>query len=198
MAGLARLGLVGCLVGVLTPMAFVASCTCLLPVAARLVDPLTRRPVMDGFEEPFPILVVKGETAWVAMVEDPLKVPPPPPGATYLVPPGEERRVERYVREHDPATPERDSGWVLQVTGKGAGRQQIELFLMGDGYWGGAYDATSTTVRPRYRKITGPGFALVFGSLATAMNLACWVSVVGGAWVFRREIRALMRAMRWP
>jgi hypothetical protein len=134
---------------------------------------MTHRPVVDSrFREPFPVLVVEGEKAWVSMAEEPYRIPPPPPGASYLVPPEKAPRLEQYLREHD--TVHQQSSWVLRVKPVSAGQQRIELFLMGDGYWGGVYDATRDTATPRYRKITGPGFAFIFGPVALLLNGAAW------------------------
>ena len=118
------------------------------------------------------------------MPEDPHNVPPPPPGGSYLLPLERTRSIEQYLRDHD--TEHREAGWVLRAEGLSADRQRIELFLLGDGYWGGVYEATSTTVTPLYRKITGPGFALIFGFLALMLNAVAW-TIVG------RAIRLLRR-----
>jgi hypothetical protein len=75
------------------------------------------------------------------------------------VPEGKERDIEQYLNVHQP--PAGDSGWVLRVERLAPDRQRIELFLMGDGYFGGAYDATQHAVTPHYRKLTGPGFAFI-------------------------------------
>lgn len=166
-------------------MAFIASCVGFIPPAARLADPLTHRSVdQENLRGPFPVVVVNGDQAWVAMPEDPHNVPPPPSGASYLVPLERMRSIEQYLRDHD--TTQRDSSWVLRAKALSADRQRIELFLMGDGYWGGAYEATSTTVTPLYRKITGPGFAFIFGPLAFMLNSVAWAIVGGGIWLFRR------------
>jgi hypothetical protein len=147
---------------------------------------MTHRPVVTtAFHEPFPVVVVKGEEAWVEMMDDPERVPPPPPGASYLVPPARVRSVERYLREHD--TVHRKSAWVLRVTPLDAARQRTELFLMGDGYWGGVYEAAPSAVRPLYRKVTGPGFAFVFGPAAFALNCVAWGLVAAGARWYRRR-----------
>jgi hypothetical protein len=61
-------------------------------------------------------------------------------------------------------------------------RQHIELYWMSDGYSGGAYEATAASFIPRYRKITGPGFAFVFGGIAILINTAIWMA---GALAFR-------------
>lgn len=147
--------------GWLVPVTFMTSCVGFLPPALKLVDPMTHSPVDHNKPRgPFPVFVVNGNQASVAMVEDPHNVPPAPSGASYLVP--FERR-----RSFDHDTVHRDSGWVLRVKGLAADRQRIELFLIGDGYWGGAYEATSTTITPLYRKTTGPAFALIFAPLAS-------------------------------
>ena len=175
--------------GWVVPVAFVTTCAGFIPPASQLVDPMTHSPVdQANLRAPFPVVVVNGAQVWVAMPEDPHNIPPPPSGASYLVPIERMRTIERYLRDHD--TVHRKSGWVLRVKPLSADRQRIELFLMGDGYWGGAYEATSTTITPLYRKITGPGFAFVFGPLALLMNSVAWAIVGGGIWLFRRRRNA--------
>lgn len=171
------------------PVAFMTSCIALIPPARRLADPMTHSPVnQENLRGPFPVVVMNDDQAWVAMPEDPHDVPPPPSGASYLVPLERTRSIERYLRDHD--TEHRDSSWVLNVQALAADRQRIELFLLGDGYWGGVYEATATTITPLYRKVTGPGFAFIFGPLALLMNSVVWVIVGGGAWWFKRRRRA--------
>jgi hypothetical protein len=150
-----------------------------------LADPLTHLPVTHVHFHEFPVLVVAGNQAWVEQVEDPLNVPPPPPGASYLVPPGKAREIEQYLIDHD--TRGVDSSWVLNVKTLSPDRQRIELYLWGDGYWGGVYEATATTVAPQYRKATGPGFAFIFGPLALLMNMAFWGTVFLSWRLLRRK-----------
>ncbi|MCU1227650.1 MAG: hypothetical protein JWO97_534 [Acidobacteria bacterium] len=67
--------------------------------------------------------------------------------------------------------------WVLNVKRIGPERQRIELYWMNDGYRGGAYEATATSIAPLYRKLAGPLFAAVFGGLATLMSAALWLLI---------------------
>ncbi|HEV8700258.1 MAG TPA: hypothetical protein VGV60_03190 [Candidatus Polarisedimenticolia bacterium] len=171
------------------PVAFMTSCVGFIPPATRLADPMTRSPVdHENLRGPFPVVVVNDEQAWVAMPENPHDVPPPPAGASYLVPLERTRSIERYLRDHD--TVHRKSSWVLNVQALGVDRQRIELYLLGDGYWGGIYEATATTVTPLFRKVTGPGFAFIFGSLALLMNSVAWAIVASSFWWFKRRRQA--------
>src|SRR5688572_23366757 len=92
------------------PLVFLGSCVGLLEPAARLADPLTRKPIDDRSYGPFPVLVVSADTAWVDMVGNPSEIPPPPTGASFLVPPGKVPYFEKYIREHDSS--QTDSNWV--------------------------------------------------------------------------------------
>ena len=167
------------------PVAFMTSCIGFVPPATRLADPMTHSPVdHENLRGRFPVVVMNDYQAWVAMPEDPHHVPPPPSGASYLVPLERTRSIERYLRDHD--TEHHKSSWVLNVQALATDRQRIELFLMGDGYWGGAYEATKTTITPLYRKVTGPGFALI-APLALLMNSVAWAIVSGGVWWFKRR-----------
>jgi len=154
------------------PLAFLSSCVGFLGPALRIADSLTLKPIDDPYHAPFPVLVVSSDTARVDMVENPNDIPPPPEGTSYLVPPERVTYFEQYIREHQ--SPQTDSSWVLRVSPLSSDRQRIELFLMGDGVWGGVYDATSKTITPRFRKSTGPAFALVFGPLAFSLNCVVW------------------------
>jgi hypothetical protein len=166
------------------PLAFLGSCVGLLEPARRLADPMTHKPVDDRSSGPFPVLVVSADTAKVNMVENPGDIPPPPSGTSYLVPPEKASYFERYIREHD--APLTDSNWVLRVFPLSSDHQRIELFLMGDGYRGGVYDATSKSVTPLFRKTTGPGFALIVGPLAFLLNCVVWGLVGGVVWSVKR------------
>jgi hypothetical protein len=178
-------GMRGRVVPVILPMAFLGSCVGFLSPAVRIADPMTHRPVVNpAYQPPFPVLVVAGDTAWVSMVEYPYDVPAPPAGASYLVPIAKARELEGYIRSHD--TTDEGRSWVLQAKDVSRGRQRIELVRVGDGFWGGVYDATSTTVVPQYRKITGPGFAFVFGPLAFALNLLSWTAAWAAYTVIKR------------
>ena len=173
---------------VLLSIAFLYSCTALLPVAAQLTDSMTHRPVDTTYSEHFPILVVRGTEASVEETDNPHNVPPPPAGASYLVPAGQVKALERYLREHD--TTRHDRAWVLRVTARSSERQRIELFLMGDGCWGGVYEATATSITPLYRKVAGPIYAMVFGPVALGLNMVLWGSLAASIWGIRRYRRA--------
>lgn len=157
---------------VLVSLAFVGSCILLTPASLVFTDPLTHTRVDQGVRIPFPILVMHEDEPQVLMVEDLHQIPALAAGTTYLVPEGKERDIEQYLNVHQP--PAGDSGWVLKVERLAPDRQRIEVFLMGDGYFGGAYDATPHGVTPRYRKLTGPGFALIAIGVALAMNASLW------------------------
>jgi hypothetical protein len=167
---------------------FVVSLLLMLRVALWLTDPLTYRPYRD--DDPhrdFPALVVTGDEASVMIVDNPHQVSPPASGASFLVPAGKARAIERHIREHD--TPDIDAAWVLKVSELSKDRQRIELFRAGDGYWGGVYDATPTTITPLFKKVAGPSFALVFGPLALGLNVALW----GGGFLISRKVRCRRR-----
>ena len=165
---------------------FLGSCVGFLRPAAKLADPMTHWPVdHQNLRGPFPVVVVRENEAWVEQPNDPHSVPPPPPGASYLIPLDRVRDIERYLRDHDAV--HKESDWFLNVTSLSPDRQKVELILLGDGYWGGVYEATATTVSPLYRKVTGPGFSFIVGCLAILMNVAAWVLVVAGTWLYRRK-----------
>ena len=156
---------------VLIPLLFLGTCFALLGPSERLANPTTNAPLLEGLD--YPVLVMHGRMPSILITSDPSHVPPPPAGASYLVP--DAAAVERYLREHQP--PEFEGVWVVHVKPLAPGRQQIELYLRRDGYRGLVYEATAASIKPKYRKITGPGFAFIFGGIATAISLAIWLPV---------------------
>ncbi len=152
--------------------------------ALRLTDPLTHQSLDQGYAPRFPIVVVRGDAPELLQLDDPGKVPPLASGATYLIPSGRESTFARYLNDHFPS--QGDGVWNLRVERVASDRQRIELFVMGDGFSGGVYEATPTSVTPLYRKSTGPAFAFVFGGLALIMNLALWGAVMGVVVIVRR------------
>ena len=159
---------------------FLGSCAGMVPVSMLALDPLTRSPIGD-LAEPFPVAVVAAEGASVKMVKSANGFGDPGGGQSYLIPDGQDGATERQLRERDPLG-NRHASWVLRVRRLSVSRQRIELYRLGDGFWGGVYDATATQITPLYRKVTGPGFAFVSGPLALGLNLGLW----GMFWLIRR------------
>lgn len=160
---------------IVVPLVFLGSCAALLPLGTRLADPMTRVPVDALPDARFPIVVVSGDDARVQYLDDVRRVPPLPAGASYLIPPGRDVAIERQLNaSHRPAA---EGGWRLRVRHLAPERQHIELFWIHDGYSGGAYEATRTSVSPRYRKHTGPGFAFVAAGIALLINAVMWTIV---------------------
>ena len=156
---------------VLLPLLFLGSCTALLPVGMRIADPMTHVRV-DLLDRPFPVLVMTGGVPRVQRVRDLRRVPVLPSGSSYLIPAGQDDVIQTQLNEDLP--PHAEGGWVLRVRRLTPQRQHIELYWMNDGYSGGAYEATASSFFPRYRKMTGPGFAFVFGGIAFLLNLLIW------------------------
>jgi hypothetical protein len=140
-------------------VAFLGTCSALLRPAARIADPMTHHPFPGGLDLQFPVLVVDGVHGVVHLMKPPYAPPVLTAGQTFLIPRG--------------ATP--GGHWNLEVENIAPDRQRVELYRVDDGYSGGVYEATRTTVRPLYRKITGPGFAFVFGGIALAINMIGWL-----------------------
>lgn len=177
------------MITVVAAVLFMGSCVAMLPVAVRLADPMTRQPLDSSDGSPFPILVVTGATGRVEMLGNPRQRPVPPPGSTYLVPPGKSEEIEQYLWRHEPRR-DGDGSWTLRVEERSPALQRIELLWSGDGFSGGVYDAESTRVTPLYRKLTGPGFAFMFGPLAIALNLGLWALV---RFLWRRHLERRAR-----
>jgi hypothetical protein len=108
----------------------------------------------------------------VFSIDDLRHVPKLPPGSSYLIPSSKDEMIEKQLNESLP--PHTDGGWVLEVRRLAPQRQHIEFYWREDGYSGGAYEATASSFIPRYRKMTGPGFAFVFGGIAILINIAIW------------------------
>lgn len=175
----------GSVARVLLPLLFVGSCSALVPLAFTLADPLTNVSLGSIPGMRFPVVVVAGERANVQFLAHLRRVPAPPAGWSYLVPRGRERAIQQAINAARP--PGTEGMWILRVRHLTPERQRIELFWMDDGYAGGAYEATRTSVRPLHQKMTGPGFAIVCGGIALLLDSASWWTVL--ALVRRRRAR---------
>lgn len=145
--------------------------------AMRIEDARTNVPLDALPGGAFPLLIVRASGAHVSFLQGLARIPPLPRGATYLVPATRERAIANGLAAHD---------LVLRVKRIDERRQHIELYRMRDGYYGGAYEARASSVRPLYRKITGPGFAFVAGRTALLLNLALWALLAAAVWAVGR------------
>jgi len=167
---------------VVLSLLFVGTCFGFTRPAFRLADPMTNVDLRVTPDEPFPILVIEQGKPRIEMLQKPSTMVAPP-GASFLVPAGKESSTEDWLNAHDGRT---DGKWVLRVEHRSAGEEDIELYRMHDGYRGGGYRATSRSATPRYRKLTGPGFAMVAALVALALNTVSWVAVVLMLRLYRR------------
>ena len=103
-----RVGLV-----IFVPIAFIGSCIAMIPPALHLTDSMTHLALDDAVHTSFPVVVVNGDQARIVMTDTP-HVPPPPTGASFLIPLDQVERIERQVSESTD-TVHRDSAWVLRV-----------------------------------------------------------------------------------
>ncbi len=168
-------------------ISFMGSCVALLRPAAKIADPMTHRPFRAGDEMSFPVLVVSNDSSRVQLLDPPYPSPTLKSGESFLVPEDREGEIERELAASQLRGTE--GSWTIEVENVGAGKQQIQLYWVNDGYSGGVYEATSASVRPLHRKITGPGFAFVFGGLALGINLTVW----GAGALLVRRLRARNR-----
>lgn len=165
---------------------FLGTCAALFPLATRIADPMTHAPMASQPHRLFPVLVMAGDVPWIVKTTDPGALPPLPRHVSYLVPREGEAAIERSLSErHLPAS---GGHWRLRVEQLGAGRQEIELYWISDGYAGGAYEATATTIVPKYRKVTGPGFAFVVLGTAVGMAVLLWLPVAAVVWYRARRM----------
>jgi hypothetical protein len=162
---------------VLLPILFAGSCTALLPVGMSIAEPMSHWPVDVVHAAPFPVVIMTAGVPRVHVVRDVRHMPILPAGSSYLIPPGKDEVVEAAL-----------GGWILTVRRLTPERQLIDLYWMDDGYSGGGYEATASSVSLRYRKVTGPGFAFVFGGIALSINLVLWRAAIYG--VRRWRLRA--------
>jgi hypothetical protein len=169
---------------ILLPLLFIATCTPLVRPAMKIADSRTNVP-LDALDGAFPILIVRERAAHVSFLQGLGAIPPLPPGSSYLVPAHRERAITGGLRAHS---------LVLRVKRLAADRQQLELYRMDDGYYGGTYEATATAVKPLHRKITGPGFAFLAGGIAILLNAAVWTVTALAVVLFRRARATARRA----
>jgi hypothetical protein len=171
---------------VLLPILFVGSCAALLPVGMTIADPITHRPLYAFPGAPFPVVITTGGVPRVHFIQDVRHTPTLPAGSSYLIPSGEDKHLQDELNARRRAGA--DGGWVLRVHRVAPRRQHIELYWMSDGYSGGGYEATASSISPRYRKLTGPGFAFIFGGITLVMNLVLWSAAIAGIrWWFDRR-----------
>jgi hypothetical protein len=126
--------------------------------ATKILEPSTHVPIDMKWARRFPIVVMEGDAPRVYFAEYPRQMPPLPPRSSYLIPAGADRAVQDRLNEQ--REPGSEGVWVLHITRVDAGRQRIELYWMNDGFSGGGYEATASSITPLYRKITGPGFMI--------------------------------------
>lgn len=174
----------------LLPLLFLGSCAALAPVGMSLADPMAHAPLAASAARPFPVLAINGRVPRVIFISDLHDMPKLGPGSSFLVPPGQERDVERQLNAR--LSPHVEGRWALRVRRKTAQSQHLQLYWVNDGYCGGGYDATSVTIVPRYRMSTGPGFAFIAGGIALLINVAMWsaVAIVLRLLLARRTRRA--------
>lgn len=161
---------------VLLPLLFAGTCSALVPLGMTIADPMTNISLQAVPQRRFPVLVMTDDTPRVELLQDLRQIPTLPAGSSYLVPRGREKAVEAALNANHP--PGIEGIWVLRVRPISRERQRIELFWMNDGYVGGAYEATQTSISPLHRKMTGPGFAFIFGGVALLINTAMWSAVL--------------------
>lgn len=150
---------------------FVATWSIWIPLALRSTDSMTNVPLTKGGDRRLPVVVMSGGRARVS-IQPHRAIPPPFPGESYLIPVDKTADIEAQIRSQQ--DPSKDGNWKLRVRQIAPGRQHIELYWMDDGYSGAAYEATATSVRPLYWKITGPGYGIVVAGVAFLVNVVGW------------------------
>jgi hypothetical protein len=159
---------------VIFPLLFVATWTAMVPAAIRLADSQTHFPPDRQPLRHFPLIVMTGSTPQLIIAETPHRIPPLPAGSSYLIPAGADRAIENRLNErhHD-----NRGRWVLSVRRTAPGYQRIELYWLTEGYSGGAYDATATSITPRYLKLASRVFPAIVVGVAFLMTAALWLIV---------------------
>jgi hypothetical protein len=147
---------------------------------------MTKTKLDQASGSPFPVLVMSERGPKVIPIHDLRVIPPLSRGETYLVPPEKIHEVSQYLAQQRGQL--RDGRWELVVRSVATNRQDIELYWVSDGYSGGGYEATESTITPKYRKITGPGFGIICAGMAILMNVLLW-SPAALLWLFKRTPR---------
>lgn len=162
----------------------------LTPISARLADPYFTRP----FDPHIPqcVLLVWPdhlETRWVDSISE---VSPRPPDApwSFLIPPERENRVKEELRNQP--LPGKGAGWLLKIRHLGPNRQEIRLEIMGDGYLGLIYEATSDRIIPLRTRLAGPDGAFLILCFDLAMCGAGWLLIWSASRFFK--LRAKRRS----
>ena len=166
---------------------YIATVVAVLPLAVRIAAPLTHESLARTEAIPFPVLVMHGANPRVELRGDTRSRDLLGAGESFLVPRGRTSHVAASLQKAD------GRDWVLNVSSLANDRQRIELFVMDDGWWGGAYEATAKGITPLYIMSTGPGFAFVFGPLSILMAAVLWA---GAFLAFRRLSRSRTNRQR--
>lgn len=161
---------------ILLPLLFLATCGGLLPAGRKIADPMTHRRLDQHANAAFSIVIMTDDTARLERVQNG-RIPPLPPGSSYLIPRAYGRAVEAQL----------GPPWEVNVAELGPGRQHIEVVWVDDGYSGAGYEATASSITPRYLKITGPAFGCIFGGVALLLNVTLWLAASAAIRRWRRR-----------
>jgi hypothetical protein len=154
-----------------------------IPVSWRLADPLFSHPFPKQPVE-LPVLLVWPDHVEIRMLRNLSEVSPIPKDAGYTlsIEPQRQAWVEAAVRATPTPRPDKSS-WVIRITQIGAGRQRVDLELLGDGIYGMIYEARSNEIIPLRWRLTGP-LGAVFVCMIDA--LLCVIVWFGYQFIRRR------------
>jgi hypothetical protein len=145
---------------------WVASFVVLFPISARIADPLATYPWNPAIDTK--VLLLWPDRIELRPMSTLAEFSPRPSNArcSFLVPPGRQKWVEECLRNYPLHT---DASWIIRIKQTGPSKQRIQLEVMGDGFWGTVYEATTDRVVPLGTRLAGPGFAVVI----LGIQLAC-------------------------
>jgi len=145
--------------GALPWLIFLASLAAFFPLSWQIARPLATFPWKPEPNGCF-LLILTNRIDLRPTAELP-HFSPRPSNAQYsfLIPPERREWVLQQLRRHP--TPTAGASWHLLVRTIDANTQEIELELLGDGFYGVVYRATSDTIVPVKIRDAGPGFAFV-------------------------------------
>jgi len=145
---------------------FVGSLIGLLPLALRLANPFATFPWNPDTDAR--ILLLFPDRIELRPTHGLQEFSPRPPTAeyTFLIPRDRQEWVTEQLRSYP--TPTDRASWHLAVKSLASDNQDIQLELVGDGFYGAVYEATRDSVVPIKTRLAGPGFAFIVGGIDLA------------------------------
>ncbi len=158
------------------PVFLVGSLIGLFPLAVRLANPFATYPWNPAIDAR--VLLIWPDRIELRPIRAWSDFSPRSPnsGYTFLVPAERQGWVTEQLRAY--STPTRNASWHLRVKPIEAGKQEIELELLGDGIYGVVYEASNERIVPFGTRLADPGFAFIVVGIDVASSVVLLLVVL--------------------